>query len=148
MDDVIRKDFEDMPSHLFKDKYRDVLVKYVAFLANINENTTSCLIATVKAYFTSEALSIALQRGKIPRKKMVKGKHRFTLPDLKNMWLIADIERKARLSTAVSLGWSIGDFMALETAFIKRLLDYTNQDGFFCVSTKVEGRRVLACEES
>ncbi len=57
---------------------------------------------------------------------MAKEKIMFTLPDLKNMWLIA----RARLSTAVSLVWSIGDFMALETAFIKRLLDYTDQDGF------------------
>jgi hypothetical protein len=129
VDDAIRHDFETMPSHLFQDKYRDVLTKYVAHLADRKANTAAALISGVRSFFTNEAVSIKLQNGKIPRSEIAMNEHRFTHEELRRMWHIADLEGKARLSTAISLGWSVGEFLSLDLKFIKRVLD-TVHEGF------------------
>lgn len=130
VDDVIRKDFERMPSHLFHDKYRDMLTKYVASLSNQKSNTAVSWISSVRSFFANEAMSIKLQRGTVPAVEMAIGEHRFTLNGLQRMWFIADTEGKARLSVAVSLGWGIGDFLALTTHFINEQLKHVDEDGF------------------
>lgn len=130
VDDVIRRDFESMPSHIFQDKYRDILTKYTASLSHLKSNTALAKISGVRSFFTNEASSIKLQKGKVPRAEMAMGEHRFTLNDFKGMWLVADTEGKARLSTAVSLGWGIGDFLDLKTRFIREALKNIDSDGF------------------
>jgi hypothetical protein len=130
VDDIIRRDFEAMPSHLFQDKYRDLLTKYVSFLSGMKDNTALAHISSVRSFFSNEAAEIRLQRGKLPSPQMAMNEHRFTLPELRAMWLVGDLESKARLSAAVSLGWSIGDFMALETRFARGLVERVDEDGF------------------
>jgi hypothetical protein len=134
VDDRIRVDFENMPSHLFHDKWRDILTKYVAYLEKrkIKSNTAVSYITSVRSFFSNEATSIKLQKGKIPPKELAMGEHRFTLQELRQMWLVADREGKARLSTAVSLGWSVGDFATLRTQFIRDVLKHVDDDGY-CV---------------
>jgi hypothetical protein len=130
VDDRIREDFEKMPSHLFQDKWRDILTKYYLDKRNIKPNTAVSYIASVRSFFSNETTSIKLQKGKLPRIELAMGEHRFTLQELRQMWLVSDIEGKARLSTVVSLGWSVGDFAKLQTQFIREVLDHVDDDGF------------------
>ncbi len=130
VDNYIRKDFETMPSHLFQDKYRDVLTKYVTSLSQLKSNTALSIISSVRSFFTNEATSIKLQQGKLPRREMAMGEHRFNLNEFRSMWLVADTEGKARLSVAISLGWGIGDFLGLKTRFIKDVIRNVDDDGF------------------
>jgi hypothetical protein len=68
--------------------------------------------------------------GKLPRPEMATGEHRFTLDEFRKMWLIADMEGKARLSVAVSLGWSISDFLGLTTNFVQQTIRNRDAEGF------------------
>ncbi|MCJ7632605.1 hypothetical protein MUP77_09470 [Candidatus Bathyarchaeota archaeon] len=132
VDDVIRSDFESLPSHLFQDKYRDILTKYVAYLSVGNRFGNSVLssISSVRSFFTNEAVSIRLQKGKVPRKEMAMNEHRFNKVELERMWHVADLEGKARLSVAVSLGWAVSDFLDLKANFIRGVLSNTDLEGF------------------
>ena len=130
VDDAIRKDFENMPSHLFHDKYRDILTKYVASLSGEKSNTAAAQVSSARSFFTNETMSIRLPPGKVPKPEMAMHEHRFTLEELQRMWLVADTEGKARLSTAVSLGWGVGDFKNLKTQFIRAVLTNVDEDGY------------------
>ncbi len=130
VDDYIRKDFEAMPNHLFQDKYRDVLTKYVTSLSHFKSNTALSIISSVRSFFTNETVSIKLQKSKLPRSEMAMGEHRFNLNEFRSMWLVANTEGKARLSVAISLGWGIGDFLSLTTKFIKDVIRNVDDDGF------------------
>ena len=130
VDDVIRKDFETLPSHLFQDKYRDILTKYVASLSCLNNNTARALVTGVRSFFSSEATSITLQRGKVPSAQMASNEHRFNREELHQMWLVADLQGKAILSTTVSLGWSVGDILELDRGFIEKTLGFEDKDGY------------------
>ena len=66
VDDVIRRDFENMPSHIFQDKYKDIVTKYVASLSHFKSNSALAKISSVRSFFTNEASSIKLQKGKVP----------------------------------------------------------------------------------
>jgi hypothetical protein len=44
--------------------------------------------------------NIKLQKGKVPSAEMAENEHRFTLQELRSMWLVADTEGTARMSTA------------------------------------------------
>ncbi len=63
---------------------------------------------------------------------MAKNEHKFTLDEFRKMWLHADLEGKARLSTALSLGWSVKDFLILKTTFIRQQLEHLDPDGYAC----------------
>ena len=56
--------------------------------------------------------------------------------------MIADTEGKARLSVAVSLGWGIGDFLALEKDFIEKVLNRVDVDGFATFDTRRKKTKV------
>jgi hypothetical protein len=144
VDDLIRKDFETMPSHLFQDKYKDILTKYVASLSELKANTALGLISSVRSFFTNECASIKLPNGKIPKSEMASNEHRFNLNEFRNMWLVADTEGKARLSVAVSLGWSVGEFLSLKAKFCRDVLRNVDDDGFaaFDFRRKKTGARI------
>jgi hypothetical protein len=58
------------------------------------------------------------------------------------MWHVGNWEEKARISTALSLGWGISDFMALQVNDIKAYLHDIDEEGF-CVfdSERIKTRR-------
>jgi len=130
VDDLIRKDFEKMPSHLFQDHYNNILTRYVASLSGEKSNTAASWIGSVRSFFSNETVSIRLPPGKVPKSEMAMHEHRFILKELQRMWLVADTEGKARLSTAVSLGWSVGDFKNLKTQFIRDVLANVDEDDY------------------
>ena len=148
VDDIIRKDFEAMPSHLFQDKYRDILTKYLASMGDKRSNTTLGRISSVRSFFTNEATSISFQKGRLPVAEMAMNEHRFNREELHQMWLVADLQGKAILSTTVSLGWSVGDILELERGFIEKNLAFEDKDGYVTFDylrkkTKTRARGIL-----
>jgi len=130
VDEVIRRDFETMPSHLFQDKYANMLTKFITSFKNAKANTIGSYLGSVRSFFTNEAMSIRLPRDKVPAAEMAENEHVFVQDELRQMWLVADVEGKARLSVAVSLGWSVGDFLALSRDFMANVLEHVDKDGF------------------
>ena len=130
VDEVIRMDFESMPSHLFQDKYKDILTKYAAYLSKEKSNTTRTYVSAIQSFLTNEAMGVKMPRNKLPKPEMAKGEHQFTLDEFRQMWLVADTEGKARLSTAVSLGWGVGDFVKLKTERVRKYLEDVDGDGY------------------
>ena len=102
----------------------------MASLSEEKSNTALAWISSVRSFFTNEAVSIKLQNGKIPTAEMAMDEHRFTLNELRAMWLVADTEGKARLSVSVSLGWGVGEILNLKTDFVKGVLRNVDGDGF------------------
>ena len=148
VDDIIRKDFEAMPSHLFQDKYRDILTKYLASMGDKRSNTTLGRISSVRSFFTNEATSISFQKGRLPVAEMAMNEHRFNREELHQMWLVADLQGKAILSTTVSLGWSVGDIIGLQRGFVEKALSHEDSDGYVCFDyrrkkTKARVRGIL-----
>lgn len=76
---------------------------------------------TIKSSSTCQKLTI--RRGRIFPVQMRTDEHIFSLNDLRKMFDIADTRNKAILSTAVSLGWSISDFLSLKRKFIKGFIE-------------------------
>ena len=130
VDEVIRKDFEEMPNHLFQDKYRDILTKYISSFKDTPSNTVASYVSGVRSFFSNETTSIKLQKGKVPSPEMAMNEHRFDLEELHSMWLMADNEGKARLSVAVSLGWGVGDFLNLDKTLIEKKVNEVDEDGY------------------
>lgn len=132
VDEFICRDFEALPSNQFTRKYQDVLAKFVAYLKQGENkvNTILGILGSVRSFFANEAMEIKIRRGTLPTAQMAMGEHRFTLPELGAMYHVGDLESKARLSLAVALGWSIGDFIGLETKFVKEIVERGDEDGF------------------
>jgi hypothetical protein len=132
VDDLIRKDFEDMPQHLYQDKYRDLLTKYVAYLEGEKHkpNSIRAWVSSVRSFFASEAGEIKLQTNRLPDAEMASNEHDFTLDEFRAMYAIADLEGKARLSTALSLGWSVGDILAMDPKLVEQAVGNVDSDGY------------------
>ena len=136
VDEVVRSDFESMPFHIFQDKYRNILDVYVASLKSVKSNTLLSYVSTVRSFFGSEAAEIKLQKGRLPSPELAESEHRFTQDEFRRMWAVGGWEDKARLSTAISLGWSIGDFLLLERRRIEDALENVDEDGYAHFETK------------
>ena len=54
---------------------------------------------------------------------MSMGEHEFRLEELQKMYRVGNIEDKAKLATAICLGWGVGDFRKLERSFVEPYLD-------------------------
>jgi hypothetical protein len=130
VDDLIRKDFEEMPQHLYQDKYKDLFDKYLAHLntEDIKPNSIRSYLGAVRAFFASEATQIKVKN--VPQVEMAMNEHVFTLDELKAMYSVADWEGKARLSTALSLGWSVGDILNMDTRLVEQALGNVDADGY------------------
>jgi hypothetical protein len=130
VDDLIRHDFETMSTALFVDKYRDVLTKYLSSISHHKNNTINAYLGSVKSFFSSETTTIKLAKGKTPSIEPSRGDHELTVEQLQAMWQVGNFEEKARVSTALSLGWSISDFLSLTVADIRAYLKDIDDDGF------------------
>jgi hypothetical protein len=130
VDDFIRTDFEEMANHLFQDRYKDVLTKYLVSLKEMKANSARNFVASVRAFFSSECTPIRLAKGKIPASEMAENEHRLSIEELREMYRVADTEGKARLSVALSLGWGVSDFLGLQKDFIQDAMERADKDGF------------------
>lgn len=150
VDDVIRADYESMEKRFFEEKYKDILTKYATHLKkqDMPDNSVLGLVSGVRSFFRNECCAINLDESVVPQAEMAKNEHRFTLDELRQMWLVADREGKARLSCAVSLGWSVKEFRTLKTAFMKKVLQNLDDNDFACFDaqrgkTKARVRAIL-----
>jgi len=85
-------------------------------------NTARSHIIAVRSFFNSQCTSLKIKRGAISSAKMATGEHEFLLSELQKMYSIGDIQDKARLSLAVSLGWGASDYLSLKWDFIESYL--------------------------
>lgn len=82
-------------------------------------NTVRAETSTVRAFCRDNATTLIVQRRKIAKAKSAKGEHEFTRGELSKMFYIADVREKAILSTGISLGYNIEDFLDLKRDFIE-----------------------------
>jgi len=111
----------------------EYLIEYQNFLLGqgLKRNGVNSLLIGVRSFFSSECVEVKFRCGAVVRTQAAIGEHVFSIDDFRRMYSIADIRDKAVLSTAVSLGWSVGDFSSLKRDFIQRLVNRaksTNQE--------------------
>jgi len=80
-------------------------------------------VVAVQSFFSSTCQKLIVRRGRIIPVQMRTNEHMFSINDLRKMFDVANTRDKAILSTAVSLGWSISDFLSLKRQFIKDLIE-------------------------
>jgi integrase len=101
------------------------LVEYLNHLlkSGYSVNSARSYTGSVRAFFTNQARSVKIARGKIPKQQVATGEHEFSQVELQKMFHYADVRGKAVLSTAVSLGWAASDFLNLERSEIEALVN-------------------------
>jgi len=82
-------------------------------------NYARTLTIAPRAFFKSQCVEVKIKRGAIAKAKIAMGEHEFLLEELQRMFRIGNMEDKARLATAISLGWGAQDFVRLEWSFIE-----------------------------
>jgi hypothetical protein len=135
VDDYIQKDFKNHLNsgnlYQFRRKYKSIISKYAAYLSTSNVNTARNMINPIRSFFSNELdVRIKLRKGTVPLPDSSKNDHVLTIEELRQMYAVADIEGKAKLSTAVSLGWRVSDFLNLTVAEIKHQLSIIDSDGY------------------
>jgi len=98
--------------------------KIVAFYNHLLEkglkiNAARSKINGIRSFLSYQCTQPRIKRGAIARAQMSFGEHEFTLNELQRMYRVGDIQDKARLATAISLGWGAYDFVHLEWSFIE-----------------------------
>lgn len=94
-----------------------------------SRNTVRNHTTAVRSFFSTECQRLQIRKGRIASVQMAKGEHTFSQRDVQTMYHVADVRDKAILSTAISLGWGIGDFLDLEREFIEKLINRAKSEG-------------------
>jgi integrase len=109
----------------FSKKWGKIIVQYYNDMLKKGYSSNYCRTLTIapRAFFKSQCIEVKIKRGAIAKQKMAMGEHEFILEELQKMYRVGDIEDKARLATALTLGWGAQDFLNLEWSFIEPYLD-------------------------
>jgi site-specific recombinase XerD len=126
--------------------YNELLKKYAV-------NTARSYVSSARAFCRDNCQTVIIQRKRIAKPERAKNEHEFTRPELSKMFAVADTRDKAILATAVSLGFSIEDFVELQRDQIESLVSKAAAEKIDFVGfdaqrgkTKVESRSHLTPE--
>jgi len=105
----------------FSKKWGKKIVEFYndALSEGYKSNYARTLTIAPRAFFKSQCVEVKIKRGAIAKAKMAFGEHELLLEELQRMYRIGNIEDKARLATAISLGWGAQDFVRLEWSFLE-----------------------------
>jgi len=112
-----------------KDEYarkygKEVLKYYHNYIKQgYSSNTARSVTSSIRAFFTSQTISVKIKRRSIRKIRRASNQHMFTQAELKKLFFVADVRDKAILSTAVSLGYASKDFLGLKRKFIESLVE-------------------------
>jgi len=87
--------------------------------------------SAIRAFLKSQCEAVQIKRGAIPKPEIAFGEHEFTQKELRKMFHFGDVKEKAILSTAVALGWGVGDFVKMRREDIKPFLSVDAFTGFW-----------------
>jgi len=109
----------------FGKKWGKKIVEYYNHLLEEDYKINSARAFTIapRAFLKSQCVEVRVKRGRIAKPQIALGEHEFTLEELQRMFRIGDIQDKARLSVALSLGWGAQDFLRLKWNFIEPYLN-------------------------
>jgi len=109
----------------FSKKWGKIIVQYYNDMLKKGYSSNYCRTLTIapRAFFKSQCVEVKIKRGAIAKQRMATGEHEFLLEELQKMYKVGDIEDKARLATALTLGWGAADFLNLEWEFIEPYLN-------------------------
>lgn len=124
-DEELVEDYKSSNSVEFAKRWGKRLVRYYNYMIKngAKVNTGKTKITAPRSFFRSHCTEVKIKRGAIPRARMSMGEHEFRLEEFQKMYRVGSIEDKARLATAICLGWGAGDFRKLERDFIEPFLD-------------------------
>ena len=87
--------------------------------------------SAIRAFLKSQCEQVQIRRGAIPKPEIAFGEHEFTQKELRKMYHFGDVKEKAILSTAIALGWGVGDFVKMKREDIKPFLAVEPFTGFW-----------------
>jgi integrase len=121
-DEKLIAEHENLGDKAFAKKWGSKIVEYYNYLISVKKekvNSARSRATSVRSFFTNQCTSVKIKRGAISAARMATQEHEFQLFELKKMYAIGDIQDKARLATAISLGWGVSDFLGLTWNFIE-----------------------------
>jgi len=111
------------PREFSKKWGKKILQYYNSFIEKGSKiNTARTKTIAPRAFFKSQCIEVKIKRGRIAQAQIAMGEHEFILKEFQKMYQVGNIEDKARLATAISLGWGAYDFVHLEWSFIEPYL--------------------------
>jgi len=124
-------------------KYGKIMLKYFDYLVNekgIARGTAKSEVASVRAFFSSQTISLKVKKGTMKSNSIALGEHEFSLAELQQIYRVSDIREKVLLSCGIGLGWSISDFLSLTWEYVNPYIDSKQQVpiGFWFNRTKTE----------
>jgi len=111
-------------------KYGKIMLKYFDYLVNekgIARGTAKSEVASVRAFFSSQTISLKIKKGTMKSNSIALGEHEFSLAELQQIYRVSDIREKVLLSVGIGLGWSISDFLSLTWEYINPYIDSKEQ---------------------
>lgn len=119
------KEYKASDHREFSKKWGSRIVQYYNDLIRegAKVNTARAKSNAPRAFFRSQTVEVKIKRGAIGKARMAMGEHEFILEEFQKMFRVGDIEDKAKLATALNLGWGAGDFVRLEWSFIEPFLN-------------------------
>jgi len=110
------EEYKNSDPREFSKKWGKKIIQYHNYILESGKksNTARSLTIAPRAFFKSQCIEVKIKRGGIRKAEMATGEHEFRLEELQKMYQVGNIEDKARLATAVNLGWGSGDFVRLE----------------------------------
>jgi len=124
-DESLVAEHEELGDKAFAKKWGNKVVEYYNYLISVKKekvNSARARATALRSFFSSQCTTVKIKRGAISAARMATKEHEFQLWELKKMFAIGDISDKAKLATAVSLGWGVGDFLNLRWNFIEPYL--------------------------
>ena len=120
----LAKEYETSDPRNFSKKWGKKIIEYYSSLIEqgYKMNYARSLTIAPRAFFKSQCCEVRIKRGGIGKAQIAMGEHEFRLEEFQRMFKVGDIEDKARLSLAISLGWGAGDFVKLEWSFLEPYL--------------------------
>lgn len=88
-----------------------------------SRNYVRNIVVVVSSFFSTECQPLTFRKGKTIKVSMAQNEHSFSIQDLRKMFDCADLRDKTVLACAISLGFSVSDFLSLKREFVKSLIE-------------------------
>lgn len=137
--------FKKSPEEFCKLTHKEakhILLKFQADMkeAGAKNNSILSYISTAKLlYEYANEVEIKFRNGQLLKAQKAKGYHSFSNGDLKSIFDIANVQYKALIASASSLGWSISDILNLDKERVKNLIKRArenNEEFIFFTDTR------------
>jgi integrase len=120
---------KDLEDHAAKE-IKHLILQYIAEekKKGIANNSILGVICAVRSFCAGIDKPLKFRKGQLPNLETDNDSHVFTNGDLKHIFEVGDTFEKALISSAVSLGWEVSQFLEIKRKTINDLIAHAKQN--------------------